>query len=43
MSSSDIPYLNITTASFAEVFEGAGGTVATDLSFNLGDHRLLRW
>ena len=37
MSSTDIPYLNITTASFTEVFEGAGGTVATDLSFNLGD------
>jgi branched-chain amino acid transport system substrate-binding protein len=37
MSSSDIPYLNITTAAFTEVFTGAGGTVATDLSFNLGD------
>ncbi len=37
MSSSDIPYLNITTSSFKEVFEGAGGTVAQDLSFNLGD------
>lgn len=37
MSSADIPYLNITTASFKEVFEGAGGTVAKDLSFNLGD------
>ena len=37
ISSSDIPYLNITTASFTEVFEGAGGTVAADLSYNLGD------
>ena len=37
LSSSDIPYLNITTAAFTEVFTGAGGTVAADLSFNLGD------
>jgi branched-chain amino acid transport system substrate-binding protein len=37
MSSTDIPYLNITTAAFAEVFTGAGGSVSTDLSFNLGD------
>jgi branched-chain amino acid transport system substrate-binding protein len=37
MSSSDIPYLNVTTASFAEIFTGAGGTVDADLSFNLGD------
>ena len=37
MSSSDIPYLNITTSAFTEVFTGAGGTVDTDLTFNLGD------
>ena len=37
LSSSDIPYLNITTAAFTEVFTGSGGTVAADLSFNLGD------
>ena len=37
LSSADIPYLNITTSAFAEVFSGAGGTVDTDLSFNLGD------
>ena len=37
MSSSDIPYLNVTTAAFAEVFTGAGGTIEKDLSFNLGD------
>ena len=37
LSSSDIPYLNVTTASFTEVFTGAGGTVDADLSFNLGD------
>lgn len=37
MSSADIPYLNITTGAFTEVFTGAGGTVDTDLSFNLGD------
>ncbi len=37
MSSSDIPYLNVTTASFTEIFTGAGGTVDADLSFNLGD------
>ncbi len=37
LSSSDIPYLNITTAAFTEVFTGAGGTVDKDLSFNLGD------
>ncbi len=37
ISSSDIPYLNITTAAFTDVFEGAGGTVAADLSYNLGD------
>jgi branched-chain amino acid transport system substrate-binding protein len=37
LSSSDIPYLNITTAAFTEVFTGAGGTVDMDLSFNLGD------
>jgi branched-chain amino acid transport system substrate-binding protein len=37
MSSADIPYLNITTGAFTEVFSGAGGTVASDLSFNLGD------
>ena len=32
MSSSDIPYLNVTTAAFAEVFTGAGGTIEKDLS-----------
>ena len=37
LSSSDIPYLNITTAAFTEVFTGAGGKVEQDLSFNLGD------
>jgi branched-chain amino acid transport system substrate-binding protein len=37
MSSTDIPYLNVTTAAFKEVFEKAGGKVAEDLSFNLGD------
>jgi branched-chain amino acid transport system substrate-binding protein len=37
ISSSDIPYLNITTSAFTEVLEGAGGTVLADLSYNLGD------
>jgi branched-chain amino acid transport system substrate-binding protein len=37
ISSSDIPYLNITTAAFTDVLEGAGGTVLADLSYNLGD------
>jgi branched-chain amino acid transport system substrate-binding protein len=36
MSSNDIPYLNVTTAAFNEVFTGAGGKVEKDLSFKLG-------
>lgn len=36
LSSADIPYLNVTTAAFAEVFTGAGGVVVRDLSFSLG-------
>lgn len=37
LSSADIPYLNVTTSAFTEVFTAAGGTVDTDLTFNLGD------
>jgi branched-chain amino acid transport system substrate-binding protein len=37
LSSTDIPYLNITTAAFTDVFEQLGGAVAADLSFSLGD------
>jgi branched-chain amino acid transport system substrate-binding protein len=36
MSSNEIPYLNVTTAAFTEVFTKAGGKVAKDLSFKLG-------
>ena len=36
ISSTDIPYLNVTTKAFAEVFAAQGGTVAKDLSFSLG-------
>lgn len=36
MSSNDIPYLNVTTKAFTEVFEAQGGTVQTDLSYSLG-------
>jgi branched-chain amino acid transport system substrate-binding protein len=37
ISSTDIPYLNVTTSAFKEVFEKAGGTVSEDFSYNLGD------
>ncbi|MEZ5408215.1 MAG: ABC transporter substrate-binding protein [Acidimicrobiales bacterium] len=36
ISSNDIPYLNVTTKAFTEVFEAQGGTVQTDLSYSLG-------
>ena len=36
MSSTDIPYLNVTTGAFTEVFEAGSGSVEADLSFSLG-------
>jgi branched-chain amino acid transport system substrate-binding protein len=37
ISSTDIPYLNVTTSAFKEVFEKAGGKVSEDFAYNLGD------
>ena len=36
LSSSDIPYLTVNPQGFTEVFEKAGGTVASDLTYSLG-------